>query len=199
MLTEKRPFRGKGQKLLFFSRQPLGCALKGCWIAAEYYYQGIEKPLGNAQRLLESLWAILKGYWKAAGKCPNICRLLANRRAGRIAQWLLAKMQQYPFISSELLCFCLYLLKVGEAMENFKNAQRIFSYFFSFQPYHLQPDSNWCDSPFKEQCWGIRKIYRPDVVNGPASGTIVCWYYMSSCTWCLTGTSTADSWLEAKN
>jgi hypothetical protein len=22
---------------------------------------------------LESLWAILKGYWKAAGKCPNSC------------------------------------------------------------------------------------------------------------------------------
>jgi hypothetical protein len=32
---------------------------------------GIRKPLGKAQRLLESLWAILKGYWKAAGKCPN--------------------------------------------------------------------------------------------------------------------------------
>jgi hypothetical protein len=45
--------------------------------------------------------------------------LLANRRAGRIAQRLLAKMQQFPFISSELLCFCLYLLKVEEAVENF--------------------------------------------------------------------------------
>jgi hypothetical protein len=28
-------------------------------------------PLGNAQRLLGSLWEILKGYRKAAGKCPN--------------------------------------------------------------------------------------------------------------------------------
>jgi hypothetical protein len=33
--------------------------------------KGIGKPLGNAQRLLESLWASLEGYWKAAGKCPN--------------------------------------------------------------------------------------------------------------------------------
>jgi hypothetical protein len=33
--------------------------------------KGIGKPLGNAQRLLESLWASLKGYWKATGKCPN--------------------------------------------------------------------------------------------------------------------------------
>jgi hypothetical protein len=63
-------------------------------------------------------------------------RQLANRRAGRIAQRLLAKMEQFPFISSELLRFCLYLLKV-EDVENFKNAQRIFSYFSSFQPYHL--------------------------------------------------------------
>jgi hypothetical protein len=29
-----------------------------------------KKPLGNAQRLLESLWAFLKVYWKAGGKCP---------------------------------------------------------------------------------------------------------------------------------
>jgi hypothetical protein len=29
------------------------------------------KPLGNAQKILESLRAILKGYRKAAGKCPN--------------------------------------------------------------------------------------------------------------------------------
>jgi predicted metal-dependent hydrolase len=64
-------------------------------------------------------------------------RLLANRRAGRIAQRLLAKMWQFPLIFSELLRFCLHLLKVEEAVENFKKAQRIFSYFSSFQPYHL--------------------------------------------------------------
>jgi hypothetical protein len=61
---------------------------------------------------------------------------LANRREGRIAQQLLAKMLQFPYISSELLRFCLHLLKVEEAGENFKNAQRFFSYFCSFQPYH---------------------------------------------------------------
>jgi hypothetical protein len=33
--------------------------------------KGIGKPLGNAQRLLESLWSSLEGYQKAAGKCPN--------------------------------------------------------------------------------------------------------------------------------
>jgi hypothetical protein len=59
-------------------------------------------------------------------------RLLANRRAGRIAQRLLAKTWQFPFISSELLRFCLHFLKVEEALENFKNAQRFFSYVCSF-------------------------------------------------------------------
>jgi hypothetical protein len=33
--------------------------------------KGYRKPLGNAQRLLGSLWEILKGCRKAAGKCPT--------------------------------------------------------------------------------------------------------------------------------
>ncbi len=99
--------------------------------------KAIGKPLGNSWRVSESRWEM--------PKCP----LLANRRGGRIAQRLLAKMWQFPFISSELQRFCLHLLKVEEAMENFKNAQRFFFYFCPFQPYHLLPDSYWCDSPFK--------------------------------------------------
>ncbi len=78
---------------------------------------------------------------------PNYL-LLVTRREVRIAQQLLAKTLQFSFISSERQRFCLHLLKVKEAVENFKNAQRFFSYFCSFQPYHLQPDSNWCISPF---------------------------------------------------
>jgi hypothetical protein len=42
--------------LLKAVRQPLGTCGKG-----------IGKLLGNAQRLLESLWAILKGYRKLLG------------------------------------------------------------------------------------------------------------------------------------
>jgi hypothetical protein len=119
-------------------------------------------------RLLDSRWVLLKGYRKAVGKCPKAIGkplgnskrilehcwempkypLLANRRGVRIAQRLLAKTWQFLFISSELLHFCLHLLKVEEAVENFKNAQWFFSYFSSYQPNHLQPDSNWFDSPF---------------------------------------------------
>jgi hypothetical protein len=57
---------------------------------------GTAKPLGNAQRLLGSLWEILKGCRKAAGKCPNIRR---QPIGDRISQRLLVKMWQYPFIS----------------------------------------------------------------------------------------------------
>jgi hypothetical protein len=39
------------------------------------------KPLGNAQRLLDSHWAILKGYWTAVGKCPNNTHLPIGEKA----------------------------------------------------------------------------------------------------------------------
>jgi hypothetical protein len=87
---------------------------KGYWKAFGQFLKGIGKPLGNAQIL------------------PS-----ANRKGDTIAKRLLAKTWQFPFISSELLRFCLHLLQVEEALENFKNAQRFFSYFCSFQPYHL--------------------------------------------------------------
>jgi hypothetical protein len=48
-------------------------------------------------RLLESLWANLKGYRKAAAKFPNTHH--PNRRRSRIAQQLLAKTWQFLFIS----------------------------------------------------------------------------------------------------
>jgi hypothetical protein len=103
----------------------------------EMLIKSFRQPLGNTQRLLESLWAILKWYRKSTGKCPNIHPLLADMRGGKIAQQLLAKTWQFPFISSDLLSFCLHLFKVEEAVENCKIAQWFFSYFYSFQPYHL--------------------------------------------------------------
>jgi hypothetical protein len=44
---------------------------KSYWKTSGQFLKGIGKPLGNAQRLLENLCAILKGYRKAAGKCQN--------------------------------------------------------------------------------------------------------------------------------
>ncbi len=73
----------------------------------------------------------------------------ANRRGGIISQRLLAKTWPFHPFFPEGPHFCSHLLKVKGAVKNVKNAQRLFSYFCSFQPYHLLPDSNWCDSPFK--------------------------------------------------
>jgi hypothetical protein len=99
-----RPFRKKSWKLTHFSRQWLGTALRGCWTATGKYSKGVGKPLGNAQRLLKSLWAILKEHRKAAGKCPNThCQ-----PGGRIAQRLSAKTWQFPLISPELPHFYIY-------------------------------------------------------------------------------------------
>jgi hypothetical protein len=49
----------------------------------------------------------------------------------------LAKIWQFAALFSEALRFCLHLLKVEAAVENFKNAQRFFSCFCFFQPYHF--------------------------------------------------------------
>ncbi len=126
-----------------------------------------------SERLLDSRLALLKGYRKAAGKCPkaigkplgNSYRvwksrqempklpLSSNRRGDRIAQRLLAKTWQFSSLFYEAIHICLHLLKVTGAVENFKNVQRFFSYFCSFQPYHFQPNSNWCDSPFNQNNW----------------------------------------------
>ncbi len=40
-------------------------------------------------------------------------------------------------------------IKNRKCNRNFKISQRFFSYFCSFQPYHLKQKSNWCDSPFR--------------------------------------------------
>jgi hypothetical protein len=58
--------------------------------------KAVGQPLGTAkrveesrweiaQRLLNSLWAILIGYRKVIGKCPKFAPS-ANRREGRIAR-----------------------------------------------------------------------------------------------------------------
>jgi hypothetical protein len=59
-VNRTRPFREKGWKLPRFSQ----------YVATG---KGIGKPLGKSQRLLGSFWEILKGYRKAARKCPNTC------------------------------------------------------------------------------------------------------------------------------
>jgi hypothetical protein len=61
----------------------------------------------------------VKGYWKVAGKCPNMYLLSTNRRGGRIAQRLLAKRGRFPSLFSEELHYCLHLLKFEGAVGYF--------------------------------------------------------------------------------
>jgi hypothetical protein len=74
------------------------------------------KPLEHVQRLLDSLWAILKGYGKPLGNAPITevpygqmfpwlgvmkswdMRPSDNRRQGKIAQWLLEKTGNISFL-----------------------------------------------------------------------------------------------------
>jgi hypothetical protein len=67
--------------------------------------KGSRKAFGKFQRLLDSLWAIMKGYRKAIGKCPNNLYMLGNcsswlgvtknRRQGRIAHKLIGKNKNF--------------------------------------------------------------------------------------------------------
>jgi hypothetical protein len=81
---------------------------------------------------LESFFAILRGYLKAAGKCPNSSRQpIGDKAELHSGIWL--KRGNFSGVPH----FCLYLLQVEETVENFKNVQQVFSYFCSFCPYHF--------------------------------------------------------------
>jgi hypothetical protein len=86
---------------------------KDSWIASGYFLKHTGKLLGNAQ-------------------IPPS----ANRREGRIAQQLSKRMQQFPFIFSEALHFCLSIFK------NQRNIEKL--YKFSMTPipiifFHIIP------------------------------------------------------------
>jgi hypothetical protein len=90
--------------------------------------KAVGQPVSTDRRVYKNRWEMPKGYWKASGQffmgigkpreMPKY-PLLANRRGVRIAQQLGAKAWKFPYISSKLLRFCLHLLKVEEAVENF--------------------------------------------------------------------------------
>jgi hypothetical protein len=82
MLKEKQPFREKRWKCHVLADSCLEMLLKAVGQPSGHW--SIEKPLGDAQRLLESLWAIPKVYMKATRKYPSYLPS-ANRREGRIA------------------------------------------------------------------------------------------------------------------
>ncbi len=87
---------------------------------------------------------------------------LTNRRRGGISQRLLAKTWQYPSLLSDGPCFCSRLFKVERAVKIFKNAQRLFSYFCSFQPYHFSQTQTGATVPLNSN----GPCYRPLLTGG---------------------------------
>jgi hypothetical protein len=77
---------------------------------------------------LDSLWAIPKGYWKATGKCPNTCCQPIGEEV-ELPSGYWQNRGKFPSLFSEVLRFCLHLLKDGEAVENLKTLSSSSSIF----------------------------------------------------------------------
>ncbi len=71
-----------------------------------------------------------KGYWKASGQfLKGIGKSLGNTQISAVSQWEEVELPNCPaaigknvaisVFSSELQCFCLFLLKVEKAVETF--------------------------------------------------------------------------------
>jgi hypothetical protein len=133
---------------------------KSAWRPFEKYWKGIGDSLGNAQRVLETFsatfteyrihfWKCLKRSGDPLGTFPSM--FPANKEQGYPVCLLptvsphISDMFYWILWSTVVL---LNWLKIGDIIEKFNNYQRLFSYFFSFQPYDFCPNSNWCDSPF---------------------------------------------------
>jgi hypothetical protein len=106
---------------LFLANSRWEMLFKGYWTAAGYCWKGIGMLLGNAQRLLDSLWAILRGFWKAAGKWPNSRHQPIGYKTELPSGYWLKPGISIPFLWSTTVL--LYLSKVQGTVENFKNPQ----------------------------------------------------------------------------
>ncbi len=89
----------------------------------------------NAQRLSNDLWAFPSGF--SIHFKYSIPQRLSNSLKNN-SQRLSAKTWWFPSFFSKALHFSLYLLKIEDALKNFKNPQRLLSWKY------------WCDSPLKK-------------------------------------------------
>jgi hypothetical protein len=66
----------------------------------------------------------------------------ARRAAGPISHCVSASIRYFGDRFVEAMFLCVLGLKIKEAREKLKTSQPFFSYFCSFQPYHIKPNSN---------------------------------------------------------
>jgi hypothetical protein len=57
---------------------------------------------------LDSFWAILRRYWKAAGKCPNSCRQLIGDKAELPSGYRLKHGNLHPFSLKRCISVSVY-------------------------------------------------------------------------------------------
>jgi hypothetical protein len=90
---------------------------------------------GNAQRLQDSLPAILKEFWKVVGKSPKEHRWPIGKKAEMPSGYRQKCGSSDPF---SLQCrIFLYIYWKSKEPWNFKNIQRFLSYFCPFQQYYF--------------------------------------------------------------
>jgi hypothetical protein len=126
--------------------------LDSCWALMKGYL----KAAGRCPKLLESVWAILEGYRQDAEKCPNTRRLPIGEKVELPSGYWQKHCNFYPF-SPKRRVYVYNYEKSKELRKIFLNAQLFFSYFCSFQPCFYLPNSKWCDSPFKMTVQKINK------------------------------------------
>ncbi len=112
--------------------------------------KSIGNLFSNLYRVEDTLWEMPKQKSRPAG-C--ISHRVSSHQEARIspqpiAHHVSAYIRHVLLISTKHSSL-LNLITNGDMIEKFNNYQRFFSYFFSFQPYHFCPNSNWCKVPVK--------------------------------------------------
>jgi hypothetical protein len=91
---------------------PSGKMERNCSVLAnsrwEMLLKVIGQPLGNDKRLLDSLWAILRGYWKVAEKCPNSSHQPIGDKAALLSGYWLKRGNFHPFSLKCLVSVYIY-------------------------------------------------------------------------------------------
>ncbi len=154
----------KGEELLwFFVVYIQNCKLaaswkidKNCYVFADSHWKMLLKVIGPPQSTakkvqkcptiigqpLESCWELPQEYRYPMGQCSYLLDVIKKKSANCAGSSYGQKHGNiHPFsLKSQ---YCLHLLNWKEPWK-FKNSQRFFSNFRSFQPYYFLPSSNWC-------------------------------------------------------
>jgi hypothetical protein len=104
--------------------------------------KGIGKLLGNlkgSSKPLQSLWSILKEYWKATGKYRNTQRQSIGEEAGLHSSYWQKRGNSHSFSPKHWFSVYIYY-KSTELWKIFKTLSNSNPIFALWQPYQFYPD-----------------------------------------------------------